>query len=119
MTPPPNPTFNLLVKPIHPGVQASATNLATYNAAKAIWNKENAQALGLMQATVSPVIWETYAQYDIAKDLFDALETQFRKSIDLPPIGQHGENPIHLFNGCVVSDTTIPREIQSNNIEWP
>ena len=30
-----------------------------------------------------------------------------RGSIDLPPIGQHGENPIHQFNGSVASDPTI------------
>ena len=33
-----------------------------------------------MQATVSPVIWQNYIQYGIAKDLLDALETEFRKA---------------------------------------
>ena len=72
-------TYNLLVKPTYLGAQASAVDLATYNAAKTIWNKKNAQALGLMQATVSPVIWQDYAHYGIAKDLWDTLETQFGK----------------------------------------
>ena len=80
LTPPPNTTYNLLAKPIHPGVQASATDLATYNTAKAVWNKKNAQALGLMQATVSPVIWQDYIQHGVAKDLFNALEATFRKA---------------------------------------
>ena len=33
-----------------------------------------------MQATVSSVIWQNYIQYGIAKELFDALETKFRKA---------------------------------------
>ena len=52
LTTPPNPTYDLLSKPAIPLAQASAADLATYNAAKAVWNKKNAQALGLMQATV-------------------------------------------------------------------
>ena len=49
-------TYDLLVKPTQPGAQASTADLRVYNTAKAVWNKKNAQALGLMQATVSPVI---------------------------------------------------------------
>ena len=79
LTPTPNLTFDLLVKPVVPPAQASATNLAIYNTAKAVWNKKNAQALGLMQATVSPVIWQSYNHYGVAKDLFDALEAKFGK----------------------------------------
>ena len=79
LTPPPNTTYDLLAKPTHPSAQASATDLATYNAAKAVWNKRNAQALCLIQATVSPVIWQNYVQYSVAKDLFDALEAEFGK----------------------------------------
>ena len=56
LTPAPNPTYDLLVKPMVPPTQASAPDLATYNATKAVWNKKNGQALGLMQATVSPVV---------------------------------------------------------------
>ena len=60
LTPAPNPTYDLLTKPTHPGVQTSAADLTTYNAAKAVWNKKNAQALGLIQATILPVIWQNY-----------------------------------------------------------
>ena len=69
----------------------------TYTAAKAVWNKKNTQVLGLMQAMVSPVMWQNYAQYCVAKDLFDALETKFGKAgvAFLPPVGQHGEIFFH------------------------
>ena len=73
-------TYDLLAKPVHPGAQASTAYIATYTAAKTVWNKKNAQALGLMQATVSPVIWQDFIQYGVAKDLWDTLETQFRKA---------------------------------------
>ena len=79
LTPPPNVTYDLVVKPTHLGVQASTADLVTYNATKPVWNKKNAQALGLMQAIVSAVVWENYTQYGVAKDMFDALETKFRK----------------------------------------
>ena len=80
LTQPPNPTYDLLVKPTVPPAQATAANLATYNAVKAVWNKKNTQALGLMQATVSPVIWQDYNHHGVAKDLFDTLEAAFRKA---------------------------------------
>ena len=38
------------------------------------------QVLSLMQATVSPVIWQNYVQYSIAKDLLDALKAEFGKA---------------------------------------
>ena len=59
---------------------ASATNLATYQTAKVVWNKKNGQALGLMQTTVSSVIWQDYSHVSVAKDLFDALEATFGKA---------------------------------------
>ena len=62
-------TYDLLVKPTHPGAQASTMDITVYNTAKAVWNKKNAQALGLMQATVLPVIWQNYVQHGIAKYL--------------------------------------------------
>ena len=73
-------TYDLLAKPVHPGAQASTVDLTVYNTVKAVWNKKNAQALGLMQATVSPVIWQNYIQYGVAKDLLDTFETEFRKA---------------------------------------
>ena len=63
LTPTPNLTYNLLVKPAVPPTQASATDLATYNATKAVWNKKNGEVLGLMQATVLPVVWQAYNHY--------------------------------------------------------
>ena len=75
----PNPTYDLLTKPMVPPAQASAANLATYNTMKMVWSKKNTQALGLMQATVSPVIWRDYNYHSAAKDLFNALEATFRK----------------------------------------
>ena len=80
LTPPPNTTYDLLIKPTQPPAQASAADVAIHNAAKAVWNKKNAQALGLMQARVLPVIWQNYVQYGVAKDLFDALEIAFGKA---------------------------------------
>ena len=41
LTPPPNPTYDLLAKPTAPLANASATDHATYQAAKATWNKKN------------------------------------------------------------------------------
>ena len=43
-------------------------------------NKKNGQALGLMQATVLPVVWQDYNHYGVANDLFDALEAAFGKA---------------------------------------
>ena len=47
LTPAPNPTYNLSVKPTAPPAKASTADLTTYQAAKAVWNKKNGQALGL------------------------------------------------------------------------
>ena len=71
-TPAPNLTYDLLIKPVHPGAQATA--------AKTIWNKKNAQALGLMQTTISPVIWQCYIHHSTAKYLWDTLETEFGRA---------------------------------------
>ena len=122
LTQSPNPTYDLLKKPAVPPPGATAANLATYNATKMVWNKKNAQVLGLMQATVSPVIWQDYNHYGVAKDLFDALEATFGKAGGASTYLQlvkHGENSIHWFNGSVVTDTTISRQLQSDHIEWP
>ena len=61
LTPAPNLTYDLLAKPTVPPAPASAADLATYQTAKAIWNKKNGQALGLMQMTVSAIIWQDYS----------------------------------------------------------
>ena len=77
LTPPPNLTYDLLAKPSVPPPNASPADHATYQAAKALWNKKNGQALGLMQTTVSAIIWQDYSKHGITKDIHDALETSF------------------------------------------
>ena len=75
-----------------------AAEVAVYTAAKTIWDQKNSQGLGLIQATISNVIWQKYESLSTAKEVLDALETKFRAAgggTDLPPIGQHGENPNH------------------------
>ena len=51
------PTRDLLTKPSPPGENATAADQATYVTSKATWSKKNTQGLGLIQATVSNVIW--------------------------------------------------------------
>ena len=106
-------TYNLLAKPVHPGAQASTVDLALYNTTKAVWNKKNAQALGLTShmAKLHP-IWHSKRPVGCLRGWI----WKSRGSIDLPPIGQHGENPIHRFNGSVASDPTIS-QIQQITIE--
>ena len=69
----------MLAKPRTPPANASAADHATFQTAKAIWNKKNGQALGLMQTTVSAVILQDYSEYGVAKDVYNALETAFGK----------------------------------------
>ena len=77
LAPPPNPTYDLLTKPIVPPANASAADLATYQTAKAVWTKKNTQALGLMQTTIASVIWQKYKTQGVAKDIYDVLETTY------------------------------------------
>ena len=71
------PTYNLLVKPTPVAATATAAEIAAYTTAKTTWSKKNTQGLGLMQATVSPVIWQEYLHLGTTKELLDALETTF------------------------------------------
>ena len=71
-------TRDLLAKPSQPGANATAAELATYTTTKAIWSKKNAQGLGLIQATVSNMIWQKHESLGTAKAVLDALETEFR-----------------------------------------
>ena len=57
-----SPNLQFACKRTHPGAQASTMDIAAYNAAKTVWNKKNAQTLGLMQVTVLPVIWQDFIQ---------------------------------------------------------
>ena len=77
LTPPPNPTFDLLAKPTALLANASAADHATYQTAKAIWNKKNTQALGHMQTTIASVIWQKYKTQGVAKDIYNVLETTY------------------------------------------
>ena len=75
-----NPTmYNLFTKPtpLATTLAPTATELAAYEVSKTLWKKKNAQALGLMQASVAPVIWQDYLQIGVAKDLLNALEAAF------------------------------------------
>ena len=78
LTPAPNLTRDLLAKLSPPGRKATAAEVAAYTTIKAVWSKKNAQGLGLIQATVSNVIWQKHESLGTAKEVLDALETKFR-----------------------------------------
>ena len=80
LTPPPNHTYDLLAKPSALLANVSAADRTTYKAAKAVWNKNNGQALGLMQITVASVIWQKYQTQGVAKDIYNVLETTYRQA---------------------------------------
>ena len=74
-----NPTtYDLLVKPTPIPATAMTSEVAVYTTAKTAGRKKNAQGLGLIQATVSLVIWQEYNNIGTAKEVLDALETTFR-----------------------------------------
>ena len=73
-----NPTVrDLLMKPTPLTSTYTATELATYNAAKILWDQKNSQGLGLIQATITNVIWQRYENLLSAKEILDGLETEF------------------------------------------
>ena len=58
-----------------------------------------------------PVIWQNYQTLGTAKEELDALETEFRAAgggIDLPPIGQHGENTVRQLDRPIAPDPIFP-----------
>ena len=75
--PAPNLTRDLLAKPTPPGTTASAAEVATYTAAKTLWDQKNSQGLGLIQATITNVIWQRYETLPTAKQILDGLEAEF------------------------------------------
>ena len=77
LTPPPNATYDLLAKPMALPANASAADRASYEATKAIWNKKNGQALGLMQMMVATVIWQKYETQGVTKDIYTTLEATY------------------------------------------
>ena len=104
-----NPTTrDLLTKPTVPASTATATELAIYNTAKTLWDQKNSQGLGLIQATITNVIWQWYETLPTAKEILDGLETEFGAAgggggTDQPPIGQYGENTNHQLDGSIVT----------------
>ena len=66
LTPALNLMRDLLVKPSPPAGTPTAAEMATYNAAKTTWSQKNSQGLGLIQATISNVIWQKYKSLSTA-----------------------------------------------------
>ena len=62
-------TRDLLVKlSPPPAATATAAQQTAYEAAKDLWEKKDPQGLGLIQATVTHVIWIKYQTLSTAKD---------------------------------------------------
>ena len=78
LTPAPNLTRDLLVKPSPLTGTPTATEVAAYTTAKNTWSQKNSQGLGLIQATISNVIWQKHESLSTSKEVLDALETEFR-----------------------------------------
>ena len=74
------PMRELFQKLSPPGQNATATDMAAHNALLTIWNKKNTQGLGLIQATVSHVIWQKHQTLATSKEVLDALEAEFGKA---------------------------------------
>ena len=53
-------TQDLLAKPTPLTGTYTAAELAAYTAAKNLWDQKNSQGLGLIQATITNVIWQRY-----------------------------------------------------------
>ena len=107
-------TRDLLTKPTVPTATATATELAIYNAAKLLWDQKNSQGLGLIQATITNVIWQRYETLPTAKQILDGLETEFGAvggGTDLPPISQHGENSNHRFDRSIATDPKLSGQL--------
>ena len=68
-------TYNLIPKP-NATTYPNAKDLAV---AKADWNRWNGGALGLIQASTLPVIWQNCLSYGEASLLWKELEKRFRK----------------------------------------
>ena len=100
-------TRDLLAKPTPLTGTYTAAELAAYTAAKMLWDQKNSQGLGLIQATITNVIWQWYENLPMAKEILDGLETEFGAvggGTYLPPTGQHGENTNHQRIGSVATD---------------
>ena len=108
------PTRDLLQKPTPLTTTAMAAEVAVYTAAKTIWDQKNSQGLGLIQATISNVIWQWYETLPTAKQILDGLETEFGAAgggTDLPPTCQYGENSNHRFDGSIATDPKLSGQL--------
>ena len=91
-------TYDCLPKPTTGSMTFSHPDTKEYTVAKADWSKRNRGALGLIQATVLPVIWQDFVSYSESHLLWAELENNYGKvggGYNLPPIGQYGENSVH------------------------
>ena len=61
------------------GQGGSHPNVKEFTVTKAEWNKRNGGALGLMQATIMPVIWQYFVTYSKVHLLWAELEKHYRK----------------------------------------
>ena len=74
-------TRDLLVKQTPPpAATATAAQQMACEATKDVWEKKNAQGLGLIQATVSHVIWQKHQTLSTAKEVLNTLETESGKA---------------------------------------
>ena len=51
-----------------------------HKAVTAIWSKKNLMVIGLLQGTIPPALWPDFASLNMAKEIWDALETRFGKA---------------------------------------
>ena len=77
LTPAPALTRDLLPKPTPLTGTPTAAELATYNTAKTLWDQKNSQGLGLIQATITNIIWQKYENLPPAKEILDGREVEF------------------------------------------
>ena len=77
LTTSPTTTWDLLPKPTPLTGTPTAAELAAYNTAKTLWDQKNSQGLGLIQATITNVIWQQYENLPMAKQILDGLKTEF------------------------------------------
>ena len=104
------PARDLLTKPSPPAQNAAADVVATYTSNKATWSKKSAQGLGIIQATVSNVIWQKHQSLPTSKEVLDALEAKFGKAGGAQTYLQlvnMGENSNHRLDRSIATDPTI------------
>ena len=77
LTQTPTVTQDLLAKLTPLTGTPTTAELAAYTAAKNLWDQKNYQGLGLIQATITNVIWQWYENLPTAKEILDGLEFEF------------------------------------------